>query len=91
MAVFLLVPGAWLGRWCWDDVASRLQADGHTVVSATLTGLGDRADLCAPTVGLDTHVADIVGVLRDQGLSDVILVGHSYGGTVITAAAEQLP
>jgi pimeloyl-ACP methyl ester carboxylesterase len=91
MAVFLLVPGAWLGGWCWDDVASHLQADGHTVISATLSGIGERAHLCGPTVGLDTHVADIVGLLRDNGLSDVILVGHSYGGTVITVVAEQVP
>src|SRR5512138_3118555 len=89
MAVFLLVPGAWLGGWCWGHVASRLQVDGHTVISATLTGVGERADLCGPTVGLQTHVSDIVGILGS--LSDVVLVGHSYGGTVITAAAEQVP
>jgi pimeloyl-ACP methyl ester carboxylesterase len=91
MAVFLLVPGAWLGGWCWGDVASRLQADGHIVISVTLTGVGERAHLCGPTVGLHTHVSDIVGILRDRDLSDAVLVGHSYGGTVITAAAEQAP
>lgn len=90
MAVFLLVPGAWLGGWCWSDVSSRLQADGHIAISMTLTGVGERAHLCGPMVGLHTHVSDVVSVLRERDLSDVVLVGHSYGGTVITAAAEQL-
>jgi pimeloyl-ACP methyl ester carboxylesterase len=89
MAVFLLVPGAWLGGWCWRDVANRLQAGGHTVVSATLTGLGERAHLLSRETALDTHVRDIVGLLQYRDLSGVVLVGHSYGGTVITAVAEQ--
>jgi pimeloyl-ACP methyl ester carboxylesterase len=89
MAVFLLVPGAWLGGWCWRDVASRLQANGHTVVAATLTGLGERAHLLDPRVGLHTHVHDIINLLQYRDLTDVVLVGHSYGGTVITAVAEQ--
>jgi len=89
MAVFLLVPGAWLGGWCWRDVANRLQAGGHSVVSATLTGLGERAHLLSPHVGLQAHVCDILGLLHYQDLNEVVLVGHSYGGTVITAVAEQ--
>ena len=91
MAAFLLVPGAWLGGWCWRDVAPNLQAGGHTVIAATLTGLGERAHLLRPDIGLDTHVADIMGLLHYQDLNDVTLVGHSYGGTVITAVAEQVP
>ncbi len=91
MAAFLLVPGAWLGGWCWRDVAPRLEAGGHTVIAATLTGLGERAHLLRPDIGLDTHVADIMGLLHHQDLNDVTLVGHSYGGTVITAVAEQVP
>ena len=89
MAVFLLVAGAWLGGWCWRDVANRLEADGHTVVSATLTGLGERAHLLSPHVGLHAHACDVVGLMQYQDLNDVFLVGHSYGGTVITAVAEQ--
>jgi pimeloyl-ACP methyl ester carboxylesterase len=89
MAIFLFVPGAWLGGWCWRDVAARLRAGGHTVVPATLTGLGERAHLLSPEIGLQTHVADIVGLLRYRDLNEVMLVGHSYGGTVITAVAEQ--
>lgn len=91
MSTFLFVPGAWLGGWCWRDVATDLRASGHTVVAATLTGLGERAHLLTPDIGLETHVSDIVGLLRYRDLHGVILVGHSYGGTVITAVAEQVP
>jgi pimeloyl-ACP methyl ester carboxylesterase len=91
MAAFLLVPGAWLGGWCWRDVAPHLQAGGHTVTAATLTGLGERTHLLRPDIGLDTHVADTTGLLHHQDLNDVTLVGHSYGGTVITAVAERVP
>jgi pimeloyl-ACP methyl ester carboxylesterase len=91
MATFLFVPGAWLGGWCWRDVAPPLRAGGHSVIAATLTGLGERAHLLTPQVGLDTHVADVVGLMRYRDLTEVILIGHSYGGTVITAVAEQVP
>ena len=91
MSVFLLVPGAWLGGWCWRDVAARLHSAGHTAIPATLTGLGERAHLITPHIGLDTHVADIVGLMHYRDLTAVTLVGHSYGGTVITAVAEQVP
>ena len=55
MPTLLLVPGAWLGGWCWRDVAVLLQASGHTVIAATLTGLGERAHLLSPQIGLHTH------------------------------------
>lgn len=91
MSTFVLVPGAWLGGWCWRDVAASLRAGGHTVIAATLTGLGERAHLCDPQIGLDTHVSDIVAMLHYQDLTGIILVGHSYGGTVVTAVAAQVP
>jgi len=91
MAVFVLVPGAWLGGWCWRDVAAPLRRLGHTVVPVTLTGLGERAHLLSREVGLDTHVGDLVGLLHHRDLKDVALVGHSYGGTVVTAVAERMP
>ena len=91
MSVFLLVPGAWLGGWCWRDVAARLHSAGHAAIPATLTGLGERAHLIAPHIGLDTHVTDIVGLMHYRDLTAVTLVGHSYGGMVITAVAEQVP
>ena len=85
---FVLVPGAWLGGWCWRDVAAPLRARGHDVIGATLTGLGERMHLATRQTGLETHVADIANLLRYRDLTDVVLVGHSYGGTVITAVAE---
>jgi pimeloyl-ACP methyl ester carboxylesterase len=89
--MFLLVPGAWLGGWCWRYVALDLRAAGHTVVPATLTGLGERAHLLSREINLDTHISDIVGLFEYRDLHDVILVGHSYGGTVITGVAERVP
>jgi pimeloyl-ACP methyl ester carboxylesterase len=91
MATFLMVPGAWLGGWCWRDVATGLRPAGHRVIGATLTGLGERAHLASRETSLDTHVTDVVGLLRWRDLTDVALVGHSYGGTVITAVAERAP
>ena len=91
MSTFLFVPGAWLGGWCWRDVAGVLEARGHRTICATLTGLGERAHLVSREIGLEMHVADVLGLLHYQDLSDVVLVGHSYGGTVVTAAAEQAP
>jgi pimeloyl-ACP methyl ester carboxylesterase len=91
MSTFLLVPGAWLGGWCWEYVAADLRAAGHTVIPATLTGLGERAHLLRREIDLDTHISDIVGLFEYRDLHDVILVGHSYGGTVITGVAERVP
>lgn len=90
MATFVMVPGAWLGGWCWRDVAADLRASGHRVIGVTLTGLGERAHLASRETSLETHVTDVVGLLRWRDLHDVTLVGHSYGGTVITAAAERV-
>ncbi len=89
MATFVLVHGAWHGGWCWQRVARLLRAAGHDVYTPTLTGLGERAHLLGPTVRLDTHVKDVVGVLYYENLRDVVLVGHSYAGMVITGVAEQ--
>jgi pimeloyl-ACP methyl ester carboxylesterase len=86
MALFVLVPGAWLGGWCWRDVAVLLRS--HSVVAPTLTGLGERSHLLTRDTALHTHVADIANLLRYRDLVDVVLVGHSYGGMVITAVAE---
>lgn len=91
MAIFLLVPGAWLGGWCWRYVAADLRATGHFVISATLTGLGERAHLLNRDIDLGTHITDIVGLFEYRDLHDIILVGHSYGGTVITGVAERVP
>lgn len=88
---YVLVHGAWGGGWDWQAVDSALTARGHRVHRVTLTGLGERMHLATPEVGLATHVLDVVNTLRFERLTDVVLVGHSYGGMVITGAADQVP
>ena len=88
---FVLVHGAWHGGWCWSRVATRLRAAGHTVHAPTLTGLGERRHLISPQVNLDTHVEDVVNLLEFEDLRDVVLVGHSYGGIIITGVADRTP
>jgi pimeloyl-ACP methyl ester carboxylesterase len=84
----VLVHGAWHGGWCWGRVAERLRAAGHRVFTPTLTGLGDRAHLIAPHVGLATHIEDVIATLEMEDLSDVVLVGHSFGSAVISGVAD---
>ena len=91
MATYVLVAGAWLGGWAWDPVTRQLREQGHDVHPVTLTGLGDRSDLAGPEVDLDTYIADVVSLMEDEDLGDVILVGHSYGGHVITGVADRAP
>ncbi len=91
MATFVLVHGAWHGGWCWARVADLLTAHGHRVFTPTLAGLGERAHLNSPKIDLTTHVDDVVEVLRSEHLSDVVLVGHSYAGMVISGVAEKAP
>jgi pimeloyl-ACP methyl ester carboxylesterase len=90
MSTFVLVHPAWLGGWCWRKLVPLLRAGGHDVHTPTLTGLGDRAHLAHPGVDLATHVTDIVNTLVYGDLDDVILVGNSSGGMVITGVAEQV-
>jgi len=87
----VLVPGACLGGWAWRDVTVRLRELGHEVYPVTLTGLGERAHLAGREVDLDTHIADVVNLLDYEDLRDVVLVGHSYAGIVITGVADQRP
>ncbi|HEX8630010.1 MAG TPA: alpha/beta hydrolase [Catenuloplanes sp.] len=91
MATFILVPGMWLGGWAWRDVTAALRQVGHEVYPLTLTGVADRAHLAGPGIDLDTHTEDIVGLVRAEDLRDVVLVGHSYAGLPVTAAAERIP
>lgn len=91
MATFVLVHGAWHGGWCWKKVAPLLRASGYDVYTPTLTGLGDRAHLLTRDTGLDTHVQDVINLLEFEELADVVLVGHSYGGMVITGVGERVP
>jgi pimeloyl-ACP methyl ester carboxylesterase len=91
MATYVLVPGAWLGGWAWEPVTRRLQAQGHDVHPVTFTGLGERSHLASPEVDLDTYIADVVDLVESEDLHDVVLVGHSYGGHVVTAVADRIP
>ena len=85
---YVLIHGAWHGGWCWQRVADRLRTRGHAVFTPTLTGLGERAHLLHPDIDLSLHVADVLGAIRCERLSDIVLVGHSYGGCVISGVAE---
>jgi len=87
---FVLIHGAWHGGWCWRRVADRLRGAGHAVFTPTLTGLGERAHLLRAGIGLETHIADVVNVFKWEGLADVVLCGHSYGGMIISGVAEEM-
>lgn len=89
MATFVIVHGGWGGGWEWRGVARRLVSMGHEVHTPSLTGLGDRAHLAGRTVGLATHVEDVVSTLASYDLEDVLLVGQSYGGMVVTGTLDR--
>lgn len=89
MAIFLLVHGMGDGGWYWQKTSKLLRAHGHDVYTPTLTGLGERCHLLNREVDLETHITDIVNCLDYEDLNDVTLVGHSYGGMVVTGAADR--
>jgi pimeloyl-ACP methyl ester carboxylesterase len=88
---YVLVHGAWGGGWDWRHVDDLLTADGNKVFRATLTGQGERSHLSSTNIDLDTHIEDVVNIILWENLHDVILVGHSYGGMVITGVADRIP
>ena len=90
-ATYVLVHGAFHGSWCWKRVRSNLQRRGSEVFTPTLTGVGERSHLLSPNITLDTHIDDVANLIRWEGLRDIVLCGHSYGGCVITGVAERLP
>ncbi len=89
MATFVIVHGAWSGPHAWRWVRPLLREAGHDVFTPALTGLGERAHLADRRTGLDTHIEDVTAVLHYEDLRDVVLVGHSYGGMVITGVADR--
>jgi len=91
MSTFVLVHGAWHGGWAWQRVIPAVRAAGHEVYAPTLTGVSDRAHLLSPSVGLSTHIQDVVALIEAHDLDEVILVGHSYAGQVITGVADRIP
>jgi len=89
MATYVLVHGGGHGGWCYDRVAPLLRAESHDVHAPTLTGLGERSHLLSDKIDLELHIHDVVQTLHFHDLNDVILVGHSYGGMVITGVADR--
>ena len=90
MSTYVLVHGAWHGSWCWKRVRRILRERGHDVFTPTLTGVGERSHLLSPQVTLDTHIADVFNLIHWEELEDVVLCGHSYGGCVISGAADRI-
>ncbi|MFO1049063.1 MAG: alpha/beta fold hydrolase [Geminicoccaceae bacterium] len=89
-STFVLVHGNWHGGWCWVRVAQGLRAAGHRVLTPTQTGLGERCHLFSPALTLDTFIADIVNVIEAEELDEVVLVGHSFAGIVISGVADRV-
>jgi alpha-beta hydrolase superfamily lysophospholipase len=87
---FVLVHGTSHGGWVWRRVADMLQARGHKVYTPTLTGLADRSHLMSGAINLDTHIADVVNLIKWEGLEDVCLLGHSSGGVIVSGAIEHV-
>jgi pimeloyl-ACP methyl ester carboxylesterase len=89
MALFVVAHGAWSAGWAWKKMHPLVGARGHHLITPTYTGIGERAHLARPDIDLDTHIADILGVLEFEDLRDVNLIGHSYGGMVATGVADR--
>src|SRR5687768_9657964 len=91
MAAYVLVGGGWLGGWCWQGIARQLRKEGHDVYPVTLTGHGERVHLASPQVDLEAHITDVVNLIEFEDLHDVVLLGHSYAGIVVTGVADRVP
>ena len=89
MTTYVLCHGAWGGGWAWTRLAQILRGHGHEVFTPTYTGLGERGHLLTPDIDLKTHIRDVLGVIRCERIDDFVLVGHSYGGMVVTGVADQ--
>ena len=89
MATFLVCHGAWSAGWAWAKMHPLMAARGHLLITPTLTGLGERSHLARPDTNLETHIADVLGVLKYEGLSGINLIGHSYSGMVATGVADR--
>ena len=89
MAIVVLAHGGWSAAWAWKKVRPLMAAAGHHFFTPTYTGLGERAHLASPSNDLETHIQDLLGVLRFEDLHEVVLIGHSYGGMVATGVADR--
>ncbi len=90
MTEFVLVPGAWLGAWCWRDVVPILEKAGHGAYPVTLTGMGERAHLATKDVGMETAVQDALNVIKYNEIDEFVVVGHSFAGKVAAAVADRM-
>jgi pimeloyl-ACP methyl ester carboxylesterase len=88
-ATFLVCHGAWSAGWAWKKLHPLMAARGHCLVTPTCTGLGERAHLANPSIDLETHIQDVLNVIKYEDLRDIVLVGHSYGGMVATGVADR--
>lgn len=86
---FLLCHGAWSGGWSWKKMHPLMARAGHRLVAPTYTGLGERCHLASPAIDLETHIEDVLNVIRFEDLDDIVLLGHSYGGMVATGVADR--
>ena len=93
MTTYVLVPGMCHGAWCFDELAASLRSAGHHVLAITLTGVAERSHLMSGAVNLDTHITDVLAAIENDAAAgdELILVGHSYGGMVITGVADRIP
>jgi pimeloyl-ACP methyl ester carboxylesterase len=89
MASVLLAHGAWSSAWAWKRMRPLMARSGHDFYAPSYTGLGERDHLAAPTNDLETHIQDVLGVIRAEELTDIVLIGHSYGGIVATGVADR--
>ncbi|MGH7088707.1 MAG: alpha/beta fold hydrolase, partial [Stellaceae bacterium] len=89
MATIVLAHGAWSAAWAWKKMRPLMAAAGHAFFTPTYTGLGERAHLATPTIDLEAHIADVLGVIEFEDLRDIVLLGHSYGGMVATGVADR--
>jgi pimeloyl-ACP methyl ester carboxylesterase len=86
---FLVCHGAWSAGWAWKEMHPLMQAAGHRLVTPSYTGLGERVHLANPSIDLETHIEDVLNVIKFEDLRDIVLVGHSYGGMVATGVADR--
>src|SRR5436190_17529261 len=91
MSTFVVAHGSWWGGWSWGRVAARLRGAGQLAYTPSYTGMGDRAHLLGPTITIETFVEDLIGVIESEELSQVVLVGHSFGGVPISGVADRIP
>lgn len=93
MTTYVLIPGMCHGAWCFDDLTALLRSAGHHVMALTLTGVAERSHVMPGAVNLDTHITDVLAAVdHDTAAGDeLVLVGHSYGGMVITGVADRIP